>query len=446
MTKPIVRFAPSPTGNIHIGNTRTALLNYCFAKARGGTFILRFDDTDMERSRREYADGIEVDLAWLGVKPDRIERQSDCMDRYAEAAQKLKAAGLLYPCFETQEELERKRKRQMARGLPPVYDRAALKLTAEEKAALEAEGKKPHWRLKMSDNTVSWNDGVRGPQAIDLKSLSDPVMVRADGTYLYTFTSVVDDMDMGITHIIRGEDHVTNTAAQLDLFAALKAERLPEFAHHNLLTTADGTGLSKRLGHLSLKALRETGIDPMAVASLAVLIGSAEAVKAYTSLEELAEHVDLAKLSRAPAKFDMNELEALSTKLLHEKPFDAVAEKLEHIGISGAKAEAFWLLIRGNLNALSDAKDYWSIITGDLPQATADVEFLAQAADLLPLEPWDTSTWKTWTETLKTSSGRKGKELFMPLRLALTGMDHGPEMASLLPLLDPSQVLERLKA
>ncbi|WP_448953217.1 glutamate--tRNA ligase [Labrys neptuniae] len=438
---PVVRFAPSPTGFIHIGNIRTALLNWCVAKREGGRFILRYDDTDTARSRQEYADAIAVDLAWLGMVPDLKARQSERMALYDAAADRLRAAGRLYPCYETEEELERRRTLQKARGLPPVYDRAALKLTAEQKAVFEAEGRRPHWRFLLNHRVVEWQDGVRGAAHVDTASLSDPVLIRADGGYLYTLPSVVDDIDLGVTEIIRGEDHVTNTAVQIEIFEALGANA-PGFAHHNLLTTVSGEGLSKRSGALSIGSLREAGFEPMAVASLAVLTGTSEAVRPIPSLAELASLVDLSRISRAPARFDPAEIETLNAKLLHETEYDAVAQRLTALGVAGG--EAFWLAVRSNLVRLADAKTWWDVVTGPVAPGTADKAFLAQAAALLPAEPWDESTWSAWTEAVKAATGAKGKALFMPLRQALTGLDHGPELKMLLPLIGRERALARL--
>lgn len=442
MTAPIVRFAPSPTGRIHIGNARTALLNYLFAKRAGGQFILRYDDTDLERSTREFADGIAIDIEWLGIKPDQIIRQSERFDLYNEAADRLRAMGRLYACYETEDELERKRKRQAARHLPPVYDRAALKLTAEEKAALEAEGRTPHWRFQLEDRSVEWNDLVRGPSHVDSASLSDPVLIRADGSYLYTLPSVVDDIERGVTHVIRGEDHVTNTGVQIQIFEALSG-RSPQFGHHNLLTNASGEGLSKRLGHFSIASLREADTEPMAVASLAVLVGSSEAVRAVPTMDELGALVDLARLSRAPAKFDEHELDGLNAKLLHQLEYADVSRRLNSLGI--ADGEAFWLAIRGNVARLADAVLWSGVIAGPVTRPEdLDPDFLRTAADLLPPEPWDQETWGQWTAKVKEATGRKGKELFMPLRLALTGIDHGPELKLLLPLIGEAKARDRL--
>ena len=438
---PVVRFAPSPTGYIHIGNIRTALLNWCVAKRAGGRFILRYDDTDMARSRQEYADAIAVDLAWLGMVPDVKARQSERMALYDAAAGRLREAGRLYPCYETEEELERRRTLQKARGLPPVYDRAALRLTAEQKAALEAEGRRPHWRFLLNHRIVEWQDGVRGPAHVDTSSLSDPVLIRADGGYLYTLPSVVDDIDLGVSHIIRGEDHVTNTAVQIEIFEALGGT-VPEFAHHNLLTTVSGEGLSKRSGALSIGSLREAGFEPMAVASLAVLTGTAEAVRPIASLQELAALVDLSRISRAPARFDPAEIETLNAKLLHETAFADVSQRLTALGVEGG--EDFWLAVRSNLVRLADAKLWWDVVTGPVAAGEQDREFLGRAAALLPSGPWDENTWGAWTQAVKEATGAKGKALFMPLRQALTGLDHGPELKALLPLIGRERVLARL--
>ncbi len=452
-----VRFAPSPTGHIHIGNTRTALFNWLYAKKLNGRFILRFDDTDAERSRQEYADGIARDLAWLGIEPDQTVAQSGRFDHYDAAAEKLKAAGLLYPCYETPEELERRRKIRLSRRLPPVYGREALKLTDAEKSALEAEGRRPHWRFLLpnfaddpfvtSRTEVHWDDVVRGPQTVDLASMSDPVLIRADGTYLYTLPSVVDDIDLGVTHVIRGDDHVTNTGAQIALFRALGAEP-PAFGHHNLLTTVSGEGLSKRTGALSVASLRDAGIEPMAVASLAVLIGTSENVTAASSMEELATLFDPTSTSKSAARFDPAELSGLSRHLIQVMPFDDVQDRLAALGIAGDDAEAFWLAVRGNLESVAEAADWWSIVRAkpaqDAVLSEEDRIFVHEAGKLLPQEPWDAETWRVWTATVKAETGRKGRGLFMPLRIALTGREQGPELAGLLPLLGREETLARL--
>jgi glutamyl-tRNA synthetase len=444
MSDVVVRFAPSPTGRLHIGNARTALLNWLFAQARGGQFVLRFDDTDRERSRAEYAVAMEEDLAWLGIAPDLVIRQSDREALYEAAAERLNAIGRLYPCYETEEELERRRRRQQARGLPPVYDRAALALTGEDKARLEAEGRRPHWRFLLDHRVVAWADLVRGESHIDTASLSDPVLRRADGTWLYTLPSVVDDVELGISHVIRGEDHVTNTAVQIQLFELLGQGRVPAFGHHNLLLDASGEGLSKRLGHLSLGSLREKGLEAMAVASVAVLVGSPHPVQPVRDLATLGSMVDLDRLSRAPARFDEHELEALNARLLHGTSFEAVRDRLAALGVGGG--EAFWLAVRGNLATLADAVAWWRIVSGPAPGGTRDAAFCATAAGLLPAEPWSDATWGEWTAAVKEHTGRKGRDLFMPLRLALTGLDHGPELKALLPLIGRKRALERLSS
>lgn len=443
--RPIVRFAPSPTGRIHIGNARTALLNWLFAKHQRGRFILRFDDTDAGRSRAEYADSIEIDLAWLGILPDFSCRQSQRMTLYAAAALKLREAGRLYPAYETAEELDRRRKRQQALGRPPIYDRAALRLSAEERAALEAEGRRPHWRFRLESKTVQWDDLVRGASHIEAASLSDPVLVREDGSYLYTLPSVVDDIDLGVTDVIRGEDHVTNTAVQIQLFEAL-AGKAPAFGHHNLLTDASGEGLSKRTGALSIASLRESGVEALAAAALAVLVGSAEAVRPIASLDELAETFDLARLSHGAARFDEAELRALSARTLHGLSYAAVRERLVALEIVGAEAEPFWNAVRGNLAAIGEARDWWRVVHGEIAPIVEDADFLAEAAALLPEAPWDQTTWGVWTGALKAATGRKGRALFHPLRLALTGCESGPELAALLPLIGRIKASDRLSA
>jgi glutamyl-tRNA synthetase len=442
---PVVRFAPSPTGRIHIGNARTALLNWLFVRRYGGTFILRFDDTDLERSRAEYADAIEADLEWLGIRPDLVRRQSERMAAYGEAAARLKDLGRLYPAYETAEELDRRRKRQQALGRPPIYDRAALGLSADARAALEASGRRPHWRFRLEPTTVRWDDIVRGDSHIDCASLSDPVLRREDGTYLYTLPSVVDDIDFAVTHVIRGEDHVTNTAVQIQIFEAL-AGAAPSFGHHNLLTDAGGGGLSKRSGALSIAALRTKGIESLAVAALAVLVGSAEAVRPVASLEELADLIDLSHLSHGAARFDEAELEALSARTLHQAPYAAMADRLAALGVSGPNAEPLWLAVRGNLSRLDDAALWRQVTEGDIAPIVEDADYLRLAATCAPESPWDGSTWGAWTTRLKELSGRKGRPLFHPLRLALTGQEAGPELAALLPLIGRAKALARLSA
>jgi glutamyl-tRNA synthetase len=435
----IVRFAPSPTGRIHIGNARTAILNWLMSRKENGQFILRYDDTDVARSTQEFADGIATDIAWLGIVPDRVEWQSKRFARYDEVVAKLKAEGKLYPCYETADELERRRKRQEARGGLRTYDRAALKLTKEERAALEAEGRKPHWRFKLDDRVIEWNDLIRGPQHTDLASQSDPVLVREDGSYLYTLPSVIDDIDFGITHVIRGEDHVTNAGVQVAITESLGGKP-PIYAHHSLLVGADGKGLSKRIGSLSIASMREQGLEPMAVVSHAALLGTSDNIHPCADIQELVDGFDLTKISRAPGRFDEKDLNQLNAKLLHMLQWDAVKHRLPD------QTEAFWLAIRGNIEKFSETEFWDDVIQQDLKidPAAEDIEFIATARAALPPEPWDGTTWKTWTDVLKASTDRKGKSLFMPLRLVLTGMDHGPELAALLPLMGRQKVLDRM--
>jgi glutamyl-tRNA synthetase len=437
-----VRFAPSPTGRLHAGNIRTALFNYLYARKVGGRLILRLDDTDTERSTEEFARGIEEDLHWLGIEWSEQVRQSDRFGLYDAAVEKLKTSGRLYPAYETPEELELKRKRQLARGRPPVYDRAALKLTDEERGKLEAEGRKPHWRFLLEQRDVVWNDLVRGTQHVDATSLSDPVLVRADGTYLYTLPSVADDIDLGITHVIRGEDHVANTAPQIQLFEALGAAP-PAFGHHNLLVGADGQALSKRDRSIAIEGLRAEGIEPLAVASYAAVIGTSDAVAPHASLDELVEAFDFSKLSRAPARFDPAELRLLNAKLLHMLPFRAVSDRLRAMGVKGG--EDFWEAVRGNLAVLAEAKIWWDVVSGKFQPVIEDATLCRQAAALLPPEPWDETTWSAWADAVKQATGAKGKALFQPLRLALTGREHGPELKQLLPLIGRPRAIARLE-
>jgi glutamyl-tRNA synthetase len=440
---PTFRFAPSPTGYLHIGNLRTALWNWLLARKAGGRFILRLDDTDRERSTEAYAEAIREDLAWFGIAPDRLERQSLRLDRYAEALDRLKAADLVYPAYETAEELERKRKRQQARGLPPVYDRAALKLSDADRAALEAEGRRPHWRFRLSGGPVSWADGVRGEADLQTSALSDPVLVREDGTVLYTFASVVDDIDMDVTDVVRGEDHVANTAVQIELFRALGAEP-PRFAHHNLIIAASGEEMSKRKGTLSIRSFREAGAEPTALAAIAVLTGTSESVRPVQGLDELADLLALDKVSRAPAKFDPAEVAALSARTLHEMPYALAAPRLAGLGLAEGTAEPFWLAVRGNLARFEDVKAWRDLVFGEAEGVIQETDYLSAAIERLPAEPWDETTWSVWTDALKQATGRKGKALFMPLRLALTGLEHGPELRLLLPLMGRTRVAARL--
>jgi len=430
------RFAPSPTGHIHVGNLRTALMNYLIARKAGGTFILRLDDTDRERSKQEYADGIQRDLEWLGLQWDRIERQSDRLDRYAEAADNLRASGRLYEVFETPTELDLKRKKQLNMGRPPVYDRAGLGLGDDQKAALRAEGREGYWRFRLDHERIEWPDGIIGEVSIDAASVSDPVLIRADGQVLYTFASSVDDVDMGVTDIVRGADHVTNTATQIQIIRALGAEP-PRFAHHSLLTGPQGEELSKRLGTLSLRDLREQGVAPQALLSLMARLGSNQPVALRMSLDELAEGFELSQFGASPTKFDAEDLWPLTRERNQHLPYESVRDRIAAMGVPDEIAPRFWAVARQNITRLDDLSEWWTLMRDGARPAVApeDAEFVAQALALLPPRPWTDATWGEWTAAVKAATGRKGKGLFMPLRKALTGMDHGPEMAGLMPLL-----------
>lgn len=442
MTK--VRFAPSPTGRLHVGNVRAALFNWLFARKTGGTFLLRSDDTDQERSTKAYEDGIQDDLRWLGLGWDEFARQSERFAEYDAVTERLKADGLLYACYETADELDRKRKLQRARGLPPVYDRAALQLTDEQKRQYADEGRRPHWRFLLSRTPAEWDDLIRGPVSLDTATISDPVLIREDGQYLYTLPSCIDDLGLGITHVIRGEDHVTNTAAQTEVFAAIIAQRggqMPSFAHHSLLVGADGEGLSKRLGSLSIQQMRGDGIEPAAITSLLARLGTSDPIEAVIDPAILAEGFDMDRVGRAPARFSMEELSALNAKVLHLMPYSRVADRLGPLGVD----EPLWLAVRGNLDRLEDAGDWKTVTEGtvrpDIDEA--DAEFCAAAADHVP-EEVTAESWKPFVDAVKEATGRKGKALFMPLRRALTGQGAGPEMADLFGLIGAEKARARL--
>lgn len=434
-----VRFAPSPTGYLHVGNARVALLNALIAKAVGGRFLLRLDDTDAERSRDAYIEAIREDLAWMGLAWDWEVRQSERMDLYNDAAERLKEAGRLYPCYETAEELEYRRKRRLARGLPPIYDRAALDLTDDACRALEAEGRRPHWRFKLEAADIAWEDRVRGPVHFHGEHLSDPVVIREDGTFLYMLPSAVDDAAMGVSLVIRGEDHVANTAVQIQMFKALGAAP-PAFAHLPLMTDLSGEGLSKRTGSLSLRELREQGLEPMALNSYLAHLGTSDAIEPRLSLDDLARDFDIGHCGRASPKFDPEQLWRLNERLLHALPLETVRDRL---GLEPFDV-AFWEAVRPNLQKLEDARLWHGVCYGDIVTVGEDPAFLTLAAGLLPAEPWGPDTWKAWTQAVGAASGRKGRDLFLPLRRALTGLDHGPELKALLPVIGRARALKRL--
>ncbi len=443
------RFAPSPTGRLHVGNIRTALHNWMLARQAGGTFILRIDDTDAERSREEYVEAIRSDLEWLGLAWDREERQSARLDRYEAAFTALREAGRIYPCYESAQELEVRRKIQLSRGLPPIYDRAALKLSEAERAAKEAEGIAPHWRFLLDhDEPIRWEDGIRGPQKFDAAQLSDPVIRRADGSWLYMMPSAVDDIEMGVTQVLRGEDHVSNTAVQIQIFTALHAagfaaaegaaKTLPAFAHEALLVGHEGK-LSKRLGSLGCDAFRERGIEPEAIIALLARLGTSQPVEPIADRAALTASFDLSTFGRAPAKFDEEDLERLNAAIVHQLPYEAVASRLPE-GMDAAG----WHAVRPNLAHVGQAADWWRLVTGPItppPFTDEDKAFLAEAERRLV---WGEDPWGALTASLKEATGRKGRALFLPLRQALTGMDHGPDMGELLPLIGEDEARRRL--
>jgi len=432
-----VRFAPSPTGRIHVGNVRAAVVNWVFAKGQGGQFVLRIDDTDLERSTKEYEEGIEADLTWLGLVWDEKHNQSARFPIYQQAVERLKAQGRLYPAYETQEELDRRRKVQLSRGQPPIYDRAALRLTGDERATLEAEGRRPHWRFRLEGKRVHWTDLVRGPAEVDTTSMSDPVLIREDGAFLYTLPSVVDDIDMGITHVIRGEDHVTNTGVQIEVFEALGASA-PQFAHFSLLVGADGEALSKRLGSLSISELRAQGYEPLAITSHIAKLGTSDALEPAPSLEALSETFDFGKMGRNPARYDGADLARLNAAVLHAMPYETAQPRLQ--ALDADLGEAFWNAIRANLTVFGDVAEWAQVIRGPVTPVVEDQGFLDQARVLLP----ESLDWSAWADAVKSATGAKGRALFLPLRRALTGKDHGPEMGPLLALIGREKALSRL--
>ncbi|MEC9198152.1 MAG: glutamate--tRNA ligase [Pseudomonadota bacterium] len=430
------RFAPSPTGYIHVGNLRTALMNYLIARKAGGTFILRIDDTDPERSKQEYVDAIKQDLEWLGLTWDKVERQSERLDRYEDAATKLREMGRFYECFETPTELDLKRKKQLNMGKPPVYDRAALNLSDAEKEKLRAERGNGHWRFKLDQQRIEWTDGILGDLSIDAASVSDPVLIRGDGQVLYTLASVVDDTDMGVTHVVRGSDHVTNTATQIQMIQALGFTP-PSFAHHSLLTGPQGEALSKRLGVLSIRDLRAAGVQPMALLSLMARLGSSDPVELRSDMSELIEGFDINRFGAAPTKFDSNDLFPLTARINGAKAYAEVAEQINALGVPADKAELFWTVTRENITTLADLEGWWTLFRDGADPVVEDEDraFIEEAMTLLPEGDFDAQTWSNWTSAVKEKTGRKGKGLFMPLRRAVTGQSSGPDMGNVMQLL-----------
>jgi len=435
-TRPtITRFAPSPTGYIHVGNLRTALMNWMIARKSGGTFILRLDDTDQIRSKQEYADGLMQDLEWLGLTWDRVEKQSLRLERYREAAQDLKANGRFYECFESPTDLDLKRKKQLNMGKPPVYDRTSYRLTDAERDALRAQTP-GYWRFLLDLERIEWHDGILGDVSIDAASVSDPVLIRADGQVLYTFASSVDDIDMNVSAIVRGADHVTNTATQIQIMKAMGGTT-PDFAHHSLLTGPQGEALSKRLGTLSLRDLRARGVEPMALLSLMARLGSSKPVELAGSHEELIAGFDVESFGAAPTKFDAEDLFPLTRQYVQGLPFDAVAERIAALGVPADLAQAFWRVAKDNVTVLDDLESWWLLFRDGAEPLIGpeDEAFVAEAMALLPPLPFGPESWAEWTAAVKAATGRKGKGLFMPLRKALTGRANGPEMADVMPLM-----------
>jgi glutamyl-tRNA synthetase len=439
----VTRFAPSPTGMLHVGNLRTAIHNWLFARSQGGRFLLRIDDTDTARSEERFVDAIRADLAWLGMSADGEERQSARFGVYDAAFERLIAAGRVYPCYETPEELDIRRKILLSRGLPPVYERTALALSDAERAEKEAAGLRPHWRFKLDhDAPIVWDDLIRGEQRFDPQLLSDPVVRRADGSWLYMLPSAIDDVDMGVTHVVRGEDHVSNTAAQLQMFAALDAPA-PRFAHAALLTGTEGK-LSKRLGSMGIAHFREQGIEPMALLAKLARIGTSDPVEPFVDPAPLMAGFDFSHFGRAPARFDEVELAQLNARIVHQLPYVDVRDRLP-----AGMTEQAWDAIRPNLSTVAEAGDWWSVITGPVAPPAVEADdgaFLTVAADTAGTLDWAADPWHALTSALKEATGRKGKALFLPLRRALTGRDHGPDMAALLPLIDRAEAVARLRA
>jgi glutamyl-tRNA synthetase len=441
-----LRFAPSPTGYLHIGNARTLILNYIFAKSLQGDLILRIDDTDKERSEEKFYDSIIEDMTWLNIDILDIKRQSEKTDQYKKIRDILIDKGKLYPCFETDEELNKIRKLNLSRGLPPIYNRASLSLSSKEIEELKSLGRKPYWRYRLNHEDVSWSDLIRGNQTIDCSTFSDPVLIRADGSFLYTLPSVIDDIDMKITHVLRGEDHVSNTATQIQLFDELNAE-IPSFGHHSLMVHKDGSRMSKRTGSMSLRDIRDAGIEAITLVNYCARIGTSDAVEAYQDTSDLIKNYDLSKISRSPARYSYEEIELLNKKILQNKTFASVKTDLSKLGINDEIAEKFWNIIRSNINSISESQKWWDIINKDIrcDLELEDSNFFSIAYDSLPQEPWDDTTWLSWTGEVSKKTSRKGRELYLPLRLAITGENSGPELASFLLLLGRGKVTERLE-
>jgi glutamyl-tRNA synthetase len=444
MSNFITRFAPSPTGLLHIGNSRTAIIAWLVIKSLGGKFILRIDDTDKSRSKSQYEDAIKRDLEWLGLFWDETFRQSERMELYLEAKNKLIASGRLYPCYESQEELDIKRKNLMKRGLPPIYDRAALKLTDREKSQLESAGHRPHWRFLLNCGDIEWHDLIRGKMHFKAENITDPILFKEDGSMTYTLASVVDDIEANITHVVRGEDHLSNSATHIEIFKALGSKTIPQMAHLSLLTSKTGE-ISKRIGGFDIEGLRNKGIEPMAINSFLAKIGTSDPIECYFQLSELVKSFDIGKFSKAPINYDIEELEKFNSKLIHHMPFNLVSDRLKSLGMDLAE-EKFWEAMHGNINTIPEAKLWYNVCYGSIEKKEIlDKELISIARDLLPsIEPWDQSIWDIWINKIKEKTSNRGKALFLPLRAALTGEESGPEMKLLVELMGRDKVLERL--
>lgn len=434
-----VRFAPSPTGLLHVGNVRIAILNYLFVKNQGGKFVLRIDDTDKERSTIESENLILEDLKWLGFKWDEFYKQSNHFSKYNEALEYLKSIGRVYPCYETKDELSLKRKIQASQGIPPVYDRASLQLSDEEKSDLEKKGVRKYWRFKLNDTeTIEWVDLVHGKISIPLNSVSDPIIIKPDGSYVYTFASVVDDINIGITHIIRGDDHITNTAAQIDMFRAI-SEKAPQFAHVPLLSSIDGQDVSKRTSSsLSMVNLRNTGMEPQAIINILSSLGTSNNVGYKNSLEDLIKEFSFEKMSLSSPKFNVRDVELLTKKIISEKSFDEIKSQ-----ISKQISEEFWEAIKGNINTLKEIDFWYEIFYGDISRCTENIDKNYLRQMLVTLSP--TADFDSWISELKNVSGKKGRDLFHPIRMILTNQEKGPELKKIFELLGYEKVKKRIE-
>ncbi len=438
----VLRFAPSPTGLLHVGNLRTAIINWLFAKKHDYDFLLRIDDTDDTRSKKEYVDFIEEDLKWIGLEWSLKYAQSDRLGAYDDAFNYLKSNNLIYRCFETDEELSLKRARQRSAGLPPVYDRSSLRISKDKIIQYESEGRSSYWRLKLPDKPIIWKDKIYGEVRFDSKSYSDPVIIRADGRYLYTITSVVDDIYSKVSNIIRGSDHLTNSGIQIYLFQAL-GSKAPNFFHHSLMTSADGEPLSKRIGSLSIRGIRESGIEPEVLLNYLTFVGDITNQSEFYEISELAKNFDAQKLSKSNAPFDERLLKEVNSGFLQQQNYDFFKKKSDLLGLKQVPKE-FWGAVKNNIKVFDEIKDWTEVIYGNIQPVIDDPEYINLALNLIPEVDFNELSWQNWTETIKEKSGRKGKKLFMPLRLSITGKDFGPEMAKLLPLIGKEKTLSRL--